>query len=288
MKFCPKCGTQLVDEARFCPKCGAPQPNMAPAEEVKSEPIPAPQPASQPQPQQVAASPRERYNYLMENDEMFRDTTKVVRKVSMLSLINILFLVPFLFNLFMNVGMFTGVDVGDPSAASAANMNFPVEYNALTISTYSTVAKTLGKSLTPGNSLASNPVVYVVIPLGFLFTAFVFLTAFLGKSRGYLLKTYEKPDGKKALLKEARNGPFLLGGFMALFSFGVPVSTYASSMNLDYAPDKHYIFGRVAGLTPNFIGLLVINLIFFAIMVVTQLVLSAVLNRKLKKYREQQ
>lgn len=288
MKFCPKCGTQLVDEARFCPKCGAPQPDMGPVEEVKSEPIPFRHDDPVPQPQQVAASPRERYNNLMQNDEMFRDTTKVVKKVSMLSLINILFLVPFLFNLFMNVGVFTGVDVGDPSAASAANMNFPVEYNALTIRTYSTVAKTLGKSLTPGNSLASNPVVYVVIPLGFLFVAFVFLTAFLGKSRGYLLKTYEKPDGKKALLKEARNGPFLLGGFMALFSFGVPVSTYASSMDLDYAPDKHYIFGRVDGLTPNFITLLVINLIFFAIMVVSQLVLSAVLNRKLKKYREQQ
>ena len=288
MKFCPKCGTQLVDEARFCPKCGAPQPGMEPQPEVRVEPTPTTVNQSAPiapQPQQVAASPRDRYNSLMQNDEMFRDTTRVVKKVSMLSLFNILFLIPFLFNLFMNVGVFTGVDVGDPSAASAANMHFPLEYNSLSIKTYGTIAKTLGKALCPNSNLASNPVVYVIIPLGFLFVAFVFLSAFLGKSRGFLLKTYEKPDGKKALLKEAKTGPFFLGAGMALFSFGAPLSTYFSSIGLEYK-DKTYIFGRVDGLTWNFIGLIIVNVIFVVAMIVPQLIISAVLNRKLRKYYE--
>ena len=38
MKFCPKCGTQLPDEAKFCPNCGAKQPGM----EAEQTPAPAP------------------------------------------------------------------------------------------------------------------------------------------------------------------------------------------------------------------------------------------------------
>ena len=38
MKYCPKCGTELKDDADFCTKCGAPQPSSVQAspEENKS------------------------------------------------------------------------------------------------------------------------------------------------------------------------------------------------------------------------------------------------------------
>ena len=66
MKFCPKCGTQLVDEARFCSKCGAAQPNMenvpAPQPATAVQQTPAPQPAPVQEPSQM--TPGQRYNYL--------------------------------------------------------------------------------------------------------------------------------------------------------------------------------------------------------------------------------
>ena len=47
MKFCPKCGQPLADDALFCTKCGSKQPNMDAPIEEKPAPQPEPQPVKQ-------------------------------------------------------------------------------------------------------------------------------------------------------------------------------------------------------------------------------------------------
>ena len=72
MKFCPKCGNELPDEANFCPKCGAKQPDAQVVEQEIEENVSQINPTIEKSPQNQEESPRQRYNNLVKNDEVFK------------------------------------------------------------------------------------------------------------------------------------------------------------------------------------------------------------------------
>ena len=294
MKFCPKCGTQLVDEAKFCPKCGAPQPGMEPKEEPKVEetpkveekPVEEVKPAPAPE---KTLSPRERYNNYLKNDECFRDAAKVIKAVSLISLINLLFIIPWLCSLLIPVGMFTGVNVSTQGMDyfNVLGASFPYEFSALSVRQFVQYADIGHNALTPGESLQTNPSAIIMLIFRIIYVPLLVLLALLGKTKSYILKVYEGPDGRANLLKTARKTNAIFGPFAALFTFSPALGTYLSCIDLkyDYSDGKPYIFGEVDGILPGFIACIVITVIFAVIILVSQLVIAGVLyNKKLKKY----
>jgi len=187
MKFCPKCGAQLVDEARFCSKCGAPQPNM----DVQATPQPAVEP-QQVKPNQSssdgAMTPGQRYNYLQKNDEKFKATTRVVFFLKLVGLFNLLFIIPWLVCYFVPVGIFTGDDLSSigETYITSLGKSFPCAFNNYELAfKYKPFADGGNYKLTPDNALGSNVFSSIMWFFTFVFIPLLVLVALLGYPRGY-------------------------------------------------------------------------------------------------------
>ena len=270
MKYCVKCGAELPDDAEFCSKCGAAQ-----KEEVRKEQV---------KPAEPQMSDSERYEHLVKTDPKFVDTVRVSRKVRLVGLINLLFVVPWIVNLFTPVGEFTGVGVTDEGRyiMSGLGKSFPVEFSAFGLRTYKTLAGR--RALTPGGGLDSNVFPLMIFIFGFVFFALLILVALLGNTKGYNLKTYEK-DGGKTLYEDTKKSTlFLFGGFLAIVTLGAPLATYFNCTDINYPSDKSYIFGRVDGIASGLITCVIVTIVFATIMIVVSAVLRSVILKKLDKY----
>ena len=289
MKFCPKCGNQLPDDAMFCNKCGAPQPGMeAPKEEapVREEtPLVNASEVARPAPTPVAAAatPRERFNYLMENDEDFRCIVKATKKSRFLNLINLLFIVPWLVCMFTPIGMFLGgMDSAGDSILQTLG-GIPYSYSVMTLRPLITAA---GKySLTPGNGL-NNPMGLLAFIFGFIWIAFMVLMSILGVSNGQILKIYEGPDGKRKLIQNStRNTAFLHGPVYSFFSLCTAFVYWFNSKDLNYSNGKNYLYGPAVAIDTGLITCAVVVGIFIVIMIVPQIVLKIVIFRKVRQIK---
>ena len=303
MKFCPKCGTQLPDEARFCNKCGAPQPDFA-----NEAPI-APQPAqSQPQVQQQAQpqmqqpmqqpantqmTPSQRFNHLFKTDERFKDIVKGLRRGGLINLFNLLFIIPFMVCMFTPVGAFTGVNVsgaGHYAFEGLGVTSFPYGYSAFTIRSFASAMSATGYKLTPDDALKGQSITTMMsFIFCFLFFALMVVVSLVGNPRGYILKTYEKENGYKELIQRATGGTiFLFGPFYAALGLICAIFTYVNSTGQKYKSGDNYYFGEVTGLKEGLITCIVVASIFIVIMLVAQIVLKKAMNSKLKRYLKQE
>ena len=289
MKFCPKCGAQLVDEARFCSKCGAPQPNMennpAPqAEPVVEQPIPQPEVVQQPV---GSMTPAQRYRYLKQNDERFKDTIRVIFLLKFVGLISLLFIIPWLVNYLTPVGTLTGYNPSDVGANMMyySNKQFPYNFSVFDLSfTFIPWAKTGNYKLTPDNAIGNNIMPTVLWYFGWLFMVLIALVSMLGMSKGYVLKTYEQDEGK-ALFKQLKsNSTWFFGPAYALISLIMPVMTSINCKDLDYEPGKVYLLGEVEQYKPGLITCIIVTLIFMGIMLAGSIVLRKLLFKKIEKY----
>lgn len=294
MKFCPKCGNSLPDDAKFCTKCGALQPGFENENPAPNNEQPVAQPVPQPTPQEMSfdkpnpsMSPRERFDYLYEHDERFKTIVRCIRRCGLVALINLLFIVPWLVCLLTPVGAFTGVNVhptGQSTFEAMGIYNFPHPYSALSIRTFTTIVSAAGKAITPGDSL-KNPMALLLFIFGFVWIPLMVLAGVLGNPRGYLLTTYEKEGGYKELIKRAKGGSLIMFGAMYdLICMVCAIMTYVNSTDLNYKAGDTYYFGEVTGLKEGMITCIVVTVIFMIIMIVTQAVLKSIINRSLKEY----
>ena len=289
MKFCPKCGAQLVDEARFCSKCGTKQPNMENAPAPQPAPVVEPAPAPQPQPAQAQEpsqmTPGQRYNYLKQNDERFKDTVKVIFLLKFVGLIGLLFIVPWLVNYLTPVGTITGIEMSSQGSLFMSSMGKSVPYN---FSMYEVqfllrpAVKAGGYKLTPGNAL-SNVMPTVLWYFGFLFFALIALISMLGMTKGYVLRTYEK-DPKELYKALKSNTTWIFGPFLSIATMIMAITTYINCKDLDYSGGETYYFGVIMENKSGLIVCIVVTLIFAAIMIAGSIVLRSLLFKKINKH----
>ena len=284
MKFCPKCGAQLVDEARFCSKCGAPQPNM------ENAPAPQPAPVVEPEPQaapiqDAPMTPGQRYNYLKQNDERFKDTVKVIFLLKFVGLIGLLFIVPWLVNYLTPVGTITGIEMSSQGSLFMSSMGKSAPYN---FSMYEVqfflrpAVKAGNYKLTPDNAL-SNVMPTVLWYFGFLFFALIVLVSVLGMTKGYVLRTYEK-DPKELYKALKSNTTWIFGPALSIITMILAIFTYINCKNLDYSGDETYYFGIIVENKSGLIVCIVVTIIFAAIMIAGSIVLRSLLFKKINKH----
>lgn len=284
MKYCPKCGAQLVDEARFCSKCGAPQPNMENETrrpdlfESNNEPV---------KKESSEMTPSERYHYLKENDDKFKEFTRVVFLLKFVGLIGLLFIVPFLVCYFTPIGTFTGVNAQDygNNLLAVAGKSYPYNFSNFDLAfTIKVWANNSTHKLTPDNSLNSNAYINIFWVFGYLFVAVIVLVSMLGRPRGYVLKTYEKDQGQ-TLYKDIKNTLTMLSGpAFSIMSLVTVIGTYINCTDVTYKDDTQYLFGVVTGNKSGLITCIVVTVIFVAIMLAASIMLKKIICKKLNSY----
>ena len=295
MKYCQYCGTQLDDSAKFCPNCGAAQPEFKakPVEEDKPEPISKENMIPYTESEGFKRmSDGEKFNYLMENDEKFRDIYQVSRKKRFFNFINLAYLIPFFICLFSPIGVFTGVNVHPDGAAIFSGMgwSFPHSFSPMTLQTID--------NLTGNKALAPNSSINGVIPIllfvfGLILVALIAVFTAIGTPKSYYLKTYLKPNGGAAeLLKFGKqNNGFLMGAIGVIFGFMGMLNVYISISGINYEKayqnngGKLYLFGEISELSSGLVTGIIVSIIFLVLIIVGIAVPTSLVTKKLNKYQ---
>lgn len=291
MKFCPKCGAQLVDEARFCSKCGAPQPNMEnapapqPAPVMEPAPAPQPQPAPAPAPQEPAQmTPAQRYNYLKQNDERFKATVKVSFILRFVGLVTLLYIIPWLVCYLTPVGTITGIDMSDYGAGLMAGKTLPYNFSMFEVQyVLRSWAKVGNYKLTPDDALRTNNMPGIIWVFGFLFIPLLALVSIIGNPKGYLLRTYEKDPNE--LYKALKNNSiWIFGPCLTVVAMVNAIMTYVNCKDLDYSDGSHYFLGIIMENKAGLTAVIVVSVLFMIIMIAGSIVPRVILFNKLKKH----
>ena len=284
MKYCPKCGNQLPDEANFCPKCGAPQPSVQ-QPSVQQAPTPheiVTQPNVNSQPLNQGNSPRERYNNLYKNDEVFKEIVLYRRKKYLFELINIVFIITLLVSLLTPVALFTGINATSEGAQMMSVVGMSLPYEACAYDLIELDLLSGNKALAPGslnNAYAIVTVIFGVI-FSILLVVFPIIKAFTG--RGYILRQYEAGKAKQ-LIKESMQ-PFVFGSLLNLMTLVSPLNFYIIASNAEYKDGKTYLFGEITGIQSGFITVIVVAAIITIVSLVLNILISNLLGKKLKGY----
>ena len=271
MKYCPNCGVELPDEANFCPKCGAKQPSV----QVEAVEKPASQVASAPAAAtNQQASPRQRYNDLVRNDEVFKEIVSFRRKKYLFELILASFFITWI------VAMYTPVAVYSGDGANSAMLTYPYKVSPYALIYLDTLA---GKSdLAPGGLSSSFAIVMMIAGWIFLvlFIALPLIKAFTG--RGYVLKLYEEGKAKE-LIKESLR-PFWAGALMNIFVLTPSLNLFIIATDPVYKDGDNYIFGKIASIPSGFITVVIVAVLITALNIAATVVLGNIFSKKLKEY----
>ena len=293
MKYCPGCGNQLVDEAKFCTACGAKQParEKEALKEEKTEPI-APiekeQEAlnlgEQEKEKNVLENmtDREKYDYLMKNDEAFSSIVKAARKKDHLSMVNLLYVVIWLLCSFIPILTFTGVGMTTMGAQELAAMgkSTPLPISGLEVWTYNQIAGNY--ALSPSSSL-TGIYPFITFLFGFVFLALIVLVATLGFTRGFALRTYLK-GGSKELVKNLGGSKNFIGIVLCLFPIMGMVTTFVQASDLDYSKGDNYIFGQIETIPGNLIAAIAVSLVLMVGMLIVAIIATARFKAKVKAF----
>ena len=283
MKFCPKCGAQLVDEARFCSKCGAPQPNMENAPDLQEAPVVKPAPAPAPQ-EPAQMTPAQRYNYLKQNDERFKATVKVSFILRFVGLVTLLYIIPWLICYLTPVGTITGIDMSDYGAGLMAGKTLPYNFSMFEVQyVLRSWAKVGNYKLTPDDALRTNNMPGIIWVFGFLFIPLLALVSIIGNPKGYLLRTYEKdPNELYKVLKN--NSIWIFGPCLTVVAMVNAIMTYVNCKDLDYSDGSHYFLGIIMENKAGLTAVIVVSVLFMIIMIAGSIVPRVILFNKLKKH----
>ena len=276
MKFCPKCGNQLPDDARFCNKCGAPQPNVNGGDAGS---------AYQPAQMSSGITPREQFNNLMRDDPKFKAIVGASKAIGLFSLINLLFIIPFFVCSFTNVGAFTGVNVSSEGMYEFQALGitqFPFGYSAISLREFILLADAGGYALTPGDGLR-NPSPLIIFIFGFVWAALIVLVSLIGRPKGYLMKTYLTQNGQQTLVKSFKASGIHFGPIFCLVSLMSSVIVFVNSNGINYNNGKTYIFGEVKGDVGGLVICIVVSIIFLAIILAANIILRVLVMKKLNK-----
>ena len=273
MKYCPKCGKEMDDDAKFCPKCGFVQPDNSDAH-------------IEPQQNLEGMTDPEKFNYLLNNDEKFRDIYTITKRKKFFNFINLLFFIPMLVCLFTPIGVFTGAN-HDPVRGILA---YPEVFSAFTIREYFDLA---GKyTLYPNSSSSVGIFPLMLFILSFIMAALFVLTAVLGTPKSYYLKTYLKPNGDAELLKWAKqNTIWIIAVMMCIVSFMAMLSVYINISDLNYQKwyTDHgtiFIFGEISTISGALVGPIVTTIMFTTMIVVGGVLSNSLMTKKLReKYK---
>lgn len=312
MKYCPDCGSQLLDEAKFCTTCGAKQPIREKVEEVKEEPKkeepkkevkqelpkgPAPELkkeeskavvvlASEATPEVKATNdnvpPAQRYKYLMENDEAFSTIVKSAKKRDRLSLFNLLFIVIWLVCSFMPILVFTGINISSEGRyeLEALGKSIPTNFGGLELWVFSQIAG--DKAVSP-SSMLTGILPFIAFIFGFLFIALIILIAVLGFTKGFALKSYEK-GGAKGLVSNLSGSRNFIGALLGLVPLMAMIVTYVQAMDLDYSKGGTYLFGQIAVQQDNLILAIIISSIVIVFEIIVGIIVSIWYKAKIRKF----
>ena len=282
MKYCPKCGTELNDDASFCTKCGAKQEvfKPEPMSEYQQNPL-----------EDKNMSDSEKFRYLMDNDEKFRDIYTVSRKKRFFNFINLAAIIPFLVCLLIPIGMFNGIKVSDVgnNIFSSMGYTFPHTFSAFSIFGIKQLAGNY--SICPGDNL--NGIMGLICFI-FGWILFVLNAVFtgVGTPKSYYLKTWQKEGGQAELMKFAKqNNGYLVGVMGIFFGFAPMLTTFMAATNIDYAKayskngGKVFVFGEVSELPSGLIIGGILAILFMVVIIVTISVLTSLVTKKLNKYQ---
>ena len=284
MKYCPKCGTKLPDDARFCGACGAPQPNMV---EKAEEPVPQVAQAPAPQVAQAHASsqqtPAQRYQELMQNDERFSTIVKATKRVNLITLIGLLSFIVWVVCMFTPVATFTGAEMSSSgrAAAEAMGLSFPHDVSAVTILELSNVTSASKLTLIPGAIIGPMQIIPMIASL--IMMALLIVMAFVSSPKGYMLRTYEAGKADE-LIKNAKSPmKFLIGVFVAFLPFLAALNTFltCSDVKYEYKDSTRYFFGEVMSKPEGFIACVVTFAVVSAVMFAVSFVLRSIFLKKL-------
>ena len=278
MKYCPNCGAELPDEANFCPKCGAKQPD---AQVEKAVEQPAQAPVAQTPNQE--ASPRQRYNDLVKNDELFKEIVNVRKKKYLFELICAAFFITWLVAMFVPVAKLTGNEMSAEGAyiLSGLGITLPHEFGPYDLIELDTLSG--NKALTPGglNSVYAVMMMIIGIILLVLSIGFPFIKAFTGRS--YVLKQYE--EGKvKELINESTK-PFIVGSLFNIIVLVPSINLFIATNDINYVykDSSRYIFGEMESIPSGFIAVIIVSLIMTALVLAASIVICKLLSRKLRE-----
>lgn len=312
-KFCNKCGAKQPLREEKKEEIEAPKPQEAkveskpieesivdaPKEEAKViAPIPALKeeaPAIEAKPKVEATNkvlsledeeykskaPAERYRYLMEHDLDFQTVVKASKKRDLMSLSNILYLVVVIVCTFIPYLVFTGNYAHHAGIQILAEegKSIPHKFGGLELFSFHVTA---GNYALAPNSNVTGIYPFVVFLFTFLFLAVMILAAFLGSTKGYRLKEYEK-GGIKGLIKGLGGKKNFSGVLVSLFPIVAMATTYISAKDMEYNGDT-YLFGEIIVDQEGFTTALLISVVMMVIMLIIGIIAQVVYKNKIKKY----
>ena len=279
MKYCPNCGAQLPDEARFCTSCGSKQPDTPAVAESPAQPA---QPSPAPQQVDQQKSPRERYNELYKNDEVFREIVKVRKKKYLFELIFAVCLISWIVCMFTPVALFNGHNATEQGIMIMNSIGKALPYKTNAYDLIALDAAAGNKALTPSglNSVFAGLFMFFGPVIVALSVALPLIKAFTG--RGYVLKTYEA--GKvKELIKDTVN-PFWSGGAFSLIMIVPALNLFVSTNGEEYKDGKTYLFGEAESLPSGFVAVIIVVVLLTALSIAATAVIGSLISKKLKEY----
>ena len=264
MKFCPKCGQMLDDDALICSRCGATQSSNDTATSYnKASFNESTTSVSTPMNQGGVANIKSEFDALYNSNEKFRDLYKQAKLKALLGFFNILVLPLFLIVMLMSYAFLNGKNVGDPSLVSQSS--FPIGLTLLNFFKYNDIAwsskvEAVSTSLGPDQvNTAAAMMLPFVIAAGTLMV-FGMFTTIVSKKAFYNMFT----QNEARLTKSMNRSLIFIPGAIALTLLIIPV-IISNSLLSGLVYTRTYALGEiepnqsflVAGLITYFVSLLV-------------------------------
>lgn len=281
MKFCPKCGQQLDDDAIVCPRCGASQENSSNAvysTKFKDSPT-----VSKSVEQSDSSQQHIEINPEIYNDPSFSKYYKLRKIKSLLSLTMILIIVNVILVLFLPFFTFNGVNVGDPTLISSYPVTFSIVEHFKYGFMHDTGANNLYFNFAP-ESIVNMPA--IVLALGAIVPAVIALmglaSAIPSKKGLATALTVSKKQVKRHLNMLVHS---ILGGFAGVMSIATFIYMHSVMQNVEYVytDGRRYALGEIIETKGMFAAGLSVSIITTLIVVATGIVFNIIFVKNLEE-----
>ena len=299
MKFCPHCGAQLDDSARFCARCGARQPELTsggpagtPSTSAPLASVPTPPTSPTPTPAAPSAeTPAAKFNRLASTDPKFLALYKTFKKLNLLRFFTFLFIPVLIVYLAVPCAIFTGENMGGGAdiLRIAGIYPLPAQVNICQLGAAKNAISYTNYSFSPSSWFTSNVTTGILLPvlLCVFLVPITVLSAVLGVTKSWYLKSWEKDGGSEIIASMTRSGMVVTNCVGIIFPLIYCIFVYASAKDLvyDYSEDPaHYIYGEITALPNNMIATLVVGGIMLAATIALTIVFRILILKKVRSY----